>query len=260
MTAINGFLQRDRGFLMADGAFYLSDGTPMGFGSKIVSIPKLHAAIAARGYSLIAPTIAMEMAIKYADFDDMLDRVDDDLTAWEGAQRDFLHVVGFPHFELHMMGWSKREARPRYACWTNRREDEDDKVEGLHEEPGCLVSPYLMPDQELKELPKLGVFMGAPGFLDSFDPIRHGVPIMQAQRRDVDELDGHEENGKVCIVGGHIEVTEIDEAGISQRVVHRWADQTGVLVEPEALSPKDVLRARIAARNARVAASEEQAA
>ncbi|WP_156418081.1 hypothetical protein [Aureimonas sp. AU4] len=253
MTAINAFLRRDRGVLMTDGAFYSAAGVPLGFGSKTVSIPNLHMAIAARGCSAIAPSLAHHMSIGFRDIDDVAGRGEEFLGGWALGAAEFLANAGFPDFELHMMGWSAKDERPRHLVFTTRAGG-DWKAGELTEIEGYVLCPYLEDNEAFEALPKLGLFVSDPQFCETFDPKMHGVPIMMAQRRQIDELDGHEENGRVSVVGGHVEVTEITADGISQRVLHRWADQVGVaMTEPEALSPKDVLRARIAERNRRVA-------
>jgi hypothetical protein len=68
----------------------------------------------------------------------------------------------------------------------------------------------------------------------------------------------------ISLVGGHITLTEVSKDGVSQRVVHRWADEPGVPIEPEPFQKSAIhspeldraaaKRARKAAKLAKVAA------
>lgn len=248
MTAINAFLRRDRGFLMADGAFYTATGVPMGFGNKIVQIPELRAAVAARGYAGIAPALAQGFLATYRTFDDLAEGAQSALAEWAEQNAPMLELFGFPDFEFHVMGWSEKLGRPRHFVFAYRPGAEGDRA--LVETTDLVLCPSLDDAEAFETLPKLGVYVMHPQFAETFDPERDGVPIMVSQRRQLDELDGHDEVGRVCIVGGHVEVVEISADGVSQRIVHRWSDEAGTIVEPEALSSRDVLRARIQRRNA----------
>lgn len=83
------------------------------------------------------------------------------------------------------------------------------------------------------ELRYVGVDLGRfDDLIRTFDATRHGLPIMEAQRRDMDQMDGDENGAALSLVGGHMVATEITSDGITQRVVHRWADEVGVPIQP----------------------------
>lgn len=263
MTAINAFLRRERGFLMTDGAFYDETGMPLGFGSKVFAIPNLNAVIAARGFAGICPLIAPNLSVRFASFDEMVENVEPDLVRFADENAQHLEAVGFPDFELHIMGWSEKHRRPRHFMFgTREQEDEDDDPPfTLVENDSYVVAPPITDDERFRVLPQLGVFLGMPEFTEDmktkFDPVLHGVPIMQAQRRSLDTFVGRDGDNVLCSVGGHIAVAEVGPDGVSQRILHRWPDVAGQPATPTTVSAKNLSeqKARFEQRNREVRAA-----
>lgn len=237
MTAINIFLRRDRAVLMTDGAFYLPDGQIIGFGNKALPIPNLNAAIAVRGLQKVVADFALDFSIRYQSFDDMVDRVGDDLSEWQDTRERDAGYTSWADVDLYLVGWSDREERPRAFNFQTRDTGNEYAVGEVEEVEGFTVGPYPEPKEWFVNLRSIGVDLCPDDAMRRFDPIRHGLPIMEAQRRmmvDPSEM-GSAFTGTVpmSLVGGHVTVTEITKGGISQRTVHRWNDGVGVPIAPE---------------------------
>ena len=63
---------------------------------------------------------------------------------------------------------------------------------------------------------------------ETFDPVRDGVRIMEAQRRTMHPVPKGKVGDMHSIVGGFVHHVVIDRSGETrQRIIHRWPDQRG---------------------------------
>ncbi|HEV7417679.1 MAG TPA: hypothetical protein VGN98_16095 [Tianweitania sediminis] len=234
MTAINAVLKRDRAILMTDASLYDPDGTVVAFGMKAVAIPNLKAAIAVRGAQKVAALLAMEMACTYRDFDHLLERAPDDMPRFYDSVILHLADIGMQNIDVLIVGWSDQDRTAKGFAFTSQPEDGDDECEELD---SWALAPWPS-DDERENLQAIGARPEFNWTAESFDPIRHGIPIMEAQRR-MRIVPGDPEAGAepIHIVGGNILLTEVTADGITQRIVHRWEDDCpGEPIRPAAFS------------------------
>jgi hypothetical protein len=91
--------------------------------------------------------------------------------------------------------------------------------------------PFLY-EEEQAELAMVGSRPAKDFSQTSFDPLYHGVQIMECQRRQAYDTPW---GAKGHIVGGHILMTEIRPGSVTQRVIHQWSDKVGERIIPEPL-------------------------
>lgn len=224
MTAINAILKRDRAIMMTDAALYSPSGDIIGFGQKAFAIPSLKAAIAVRGAQKVAALLAMEMAMVYKSFDHLLADAEDDLRKFCDASFMHLSDLGMSDIDIVVVGWSDA-ANCAKGCSYNTVTDEFELIDGWE------ISPF--PADERENLRAVGAVAELHWTESTFDPIRHGIPYMEAQRRLLCDV-----NGRLTrIVGGHILLTEITREGVFQRVIHHWDDEIGQPISPAAFVP-----------------------
>jgi hypothetical protein len=143
------------------------------------------------------------------------------------------HGTMQPDFDLVAVGWSTSRNAPASYLITSH-----DRVVGrgltsnawqLLELPEVLIAPPIAEAQIATTGWKV------PYSVESFRPDIDGIPLLQAQRlsrRELDERSGI--HGHVHVVGGFIQVTTVSAGGVNSRVVHRWPDQVGRRIEPQA--------------------------
>ncbi|MGP2493506.1 hypothetical protein ACTDI4_17985 [Mesorhizobium sp. PUT5] len=230
MTAVNVFLRRDRGFVMTDAAMYLSDGTVVGFGQKAVAMPGLNSVIACRGSQMATALIAMDLAIQFRTFDEMAESASVFLRNWHDSNLIALANIGAQDINVIVAGWSEEFGRPMGFCFDSRTDDFDT----MDSADDWWVTSPCVSDEEERNLHSIGCELEVDVRGANFDPIRHGIPYMEAQRRM--KIDGYSDISEdaISLVGGNILLSEITQHGISQRVIHSWPDEIG---EPIAAQP-----------------------
>lgn len=233
MTAINIFLQEKRAVVMTDALFIdFRTGRPVMIQDKCAVAPGTAMVVAARGDWRVPQGIAADLARYYANIDQLIEDEGDSVRSLYDA---WLHGSGlevmFAPVQIMVVGWSEEFGRPRGALvhladtWAFA---EIDPAEGM-------AAP-LPDDRELDRLAALGVEPGSDWDLLSFDPLAHGVPFMEAQRRMKLPLP----NGtgrQVHSVGGHILLTEVTADGVRQEIIHRWEDSLGEPIAPAGFKP-----------------------
>ena len=225
MTATNIFLKRDRAVLMTDAAVYTAQGLVIGFGQKAVAMPTLKAAVAVRSVQRTTGMLAMDMSVAFQTFDQFLASGEAYLDTIVPQLAEFL-PEGLEHAQILIVGWSDERNGPVGVFYDTQAEDRFGAVDGY------VMAP-LPDDDEWRNLNLVGCDIDNNLKLSDFDPIRHGIPLMEAQRRmkiiptaaDMDE--------GIAIVGGHILLTEVTRDGVQQRVIHRWNDEAYENIQPE---------------------------
>ena len=74
MTCINAAARGPRGYLLTDTAGYDLSGIVERFVSKIITLPHIGVALAARGAMASLPVIALEVCKGVASFDELIER------------------------------------------------------------------------------------------------------------------------------------------------------------------------------------------
>lgn len=222
MTAMNVILGSTKAFVLSDSVMYRSNGVIDSFGLKTV-VATGGAAIAVRGDYRLAPALAEAFEDAYSSIDDvMIDECRNLCERYDQTVEEF--GDGTPaHAQFTITGWSEDEGKPIGVIVTL-----DDEGWSFSRIDGGLCAP-LPGATELSQLGLLGLAPGEDWQPDDFDPMKHGVPMLEAQRRM--KLTISPTSGKVHAVGGDVTLTTVTEDGITQEVIHRWDDQIGSRIE-----------------------------
>lgn len=235
MTAINVITQRSRVAILTDTAGYGSDGVVQCFFAKCVAIPHLRAAVATRGSSLAGTLYATSLGAMFQTFDDMIA----DGKALEAIYDGAFHQLsrsGETEIDLFVSGWSERLNRP-VSIATASSDRHGFEPWSIQQCEPIMAAPTVPEDMLIAagfDLDRIGP--------ETFDPVRHGVMLMQAQRRLTLYPTTGADTEPCCLVGGQAVLTEIRADGVSQRVIHRWPDRIG-----ERMSPNETFAAAPAA-------------
>ncbi|MEX6508936.1 hypothetical protein [Jiella sp. M17.18] len=228
MSALNLIIGRERAFLLTDSLLYLASGEVTGFARKCEIAPKAKIAVAARGDHRLPLSFALAVDDDYGCIDDLI------ADAGEGVfwrysatlQRfnDRLHLDFMQ--QLAFAGWSQAEGRPMGVSMIL---GQDESFEVVRD---GIASPLPGP-AELDQLHALGAEPGEDWMPDTFDPIRHGLPYLEAQRRMIIETRWGDDGNKAHVIGGELTLTTITRDCIDQRVIHSWPDEIGKVIVPE---------------------------
>ncbi len=222
MTAVNVFLRRDRAVMMTDAALYTKDGEVVGFGQKAVALPGLRAVISCRGALMALALLAPQFPIRYRSYDDMAERASDDLRSWYDETMSVLADGGFRDVQVVVAGWSEKQDAPAGFFF--------DTINGVFETIKEAVTGPVLDEVEQRNLSSIGCNVPDDAPRYGVDPIRQGIPYMEAQRRMMVHSGDIAE--PLRVVGGHILLSEVTRDGVSQRIVHRWNDEVGELIRP----------------------------
>jgi hypothetical protein len=238
MSVVNVFNTGTRIFMMTDSSHYNADCEIVEFASKAYTIDCWNGAVSGRG-NLWGPQTVQLLADEYGSFDDFIDLSADRL-------RDMFHefeaIGGFTAqslMEITVIGWSEREDAPRIFM--------------LNSEPTETRDAFVWTDLEewttgpalgVKGLYRLHRDRIEPGHdyqVADFDPHKHGLPIMEVQRRTKTESEYVPGEPFHCI-GGQVWLTELTREGVKQSVLHDWKDEVGLPISPELDKPESELR------------------
>lgn len=156
-------------------------------------------------------------------YDELWQHRDQIFRSWYERNAANLHTLGHPGFDIVVVGWSDKIDGP--AGFHFGVLNEEILLQDLDE---WGASPELS-DAEDANLHSIGCEIGVDVSHNNFDPVRHGIPFMEAQRRMPISYGGQ----RLHIVGGHIMASEVTRDGVSQRIIHRWPDEPGEPIRPE---------------------------
>jgi hypothetical protein len=237
MTAINVVRQKRAVHIISDGVVCDHNGIVCEIGPNAFALPHLPAALAIRGASHFMPFLSHRLSRECHSFDDLLIKI---VRAAQEVHMSFpmaLGNLGFgsiePDFDLVAVGWSNSRAAP-----TGYLVSSHDRVVArgltanawqLIELPDVLIAPPIAEHQ----ITATG--WQVPYSADSFRPDIDGLALLKAQRlsrRAADASFGA--RGYVYVVGGFVQVTSVSSNGVNSEIVHRWPDELGRRIEPEA--------------------------
>lgn len=238
MTAINIIHQTDRIHIMSDAVWYAPDGVVKRLAPKVHLLPHVVSVIASRGGGSQLANMFVEFICKgetpVSDFDE--------LVVVGGMAVEKIHSMmasnglffdDSPDMDLIFCGWSpQKRAFESYVIPTAHRD-------GFDEAGVKPFVPNRLPEIAIVPVPGAAEFTAAgwtePESADSFDPMTHGVRLMEAQRLVVGPMDnGAGKNGVMGHgVGGFLQLTTITRDEIASRVIHRWPDKIGERIKPE---------------------------
>lgn len=231
MTAINLIRQRRRACIMTDGAGYDINGVVRAFYQKVATIAHLRAAVAVRGSAVAPMLFAAEFGARFRTFDELVEQGGSVAEAVYDGNFGAITWSGHVELELFLAGWSESRNRPE-TYWLVSDDSHSRAALGVNAWEFIEAEPFQVAPVPTPEL------LAAQNFdvtdIERVDPVRDGLKVMEAQRRFVGEMqtDGIA-RGPVSAVGGFVNLTEIREDGISQRIIHRWNDIIGQRINPE---------------------------
>ncbi|WP_062216624.1 hypothetical protein [Aureimonas sp. D3] len=234
MTAVNVVFAKDRVYLLTDGAGYTQLGMPIGFVQKAITVPSLHAVISSQGQAAGIGLAAQILSTNFKDFDHLTDDIERKLYAEYRLHCEQFSGVPITPFRLLIAGWSKADNCPKGFAFDSTNET-GEMFSWLDNNPGgWAIIPALSDEEESNLVAQNVMTPGGVDFVGRFNPIRHGIPLMEAQRRMPMAPLTSETGEGVSIIGGYILCSEINAEGITQKIIHRWKDDVGRMIEPDA--------------------------
>jgi hypothetical protein len=219
MTAIIVGQEADAIHIFTDGALVADDGKLLGAIQKVHLVGHLPAVVAGAG-SPLWPSWLYVDACRCSSFDQLIDDLVSILRSYE---RNIDNAPGgaqlSKEFEIFVAGYS--DLRGRLECFKVRNHEKGGSGENwqLAEVEGDV----LMPSPSASALESIQWHGGTP--LVSVD----GPQIMLAQRLTPGPYpDG---KGHGCVVGGFLQHTVLTPDNVTSRVVHRWSDEVGKLLD-----------------------------
>ncbi|MTW16100.1 hypothetical protein GJ689_07750 [Rhodoplanes serenus] len=220
MSALVGFLQRDRVHLAVDGANYTADGTIGSFGDKAMVLPHLGMAIAARGVVWLLPALVSGISLAFASFDEAAGELSDFLRDLIERNRSVIDLnPNGAAYEVAAAGWSSADGPSLVVV----------KSYGSDAWKTQHVGAYLAPcDGTL--LDELATRGAHPEQLADADPVAAAQTIIHEQRRRAWVGPA----GETQAIGGFVALTTCGRDEITTRIVKRWPqDRVGERIRAE---------------------------
>ncbi|AMB48420.1 hypothetical protein [Methylobacterium sp. AMS5] len=233
MSGIVVFESSQRVTMLTDLSLYQPDGTIVAFEPKAFPVDSWDGAISGRG-DRAGINVALDLAERYGSFDEFVARSAPEIERWHRAATA-LAGGGQTVIEIHVIGWSELADRPRAFVLCSPIECHTDETayvwRGHDAEDGCFY--HAMGATELWRLHRQGAEPRVDFDAETFDPIRHGIPLMEAMRRGRgDAAYGSNIAGR-HLVGGAVVLTVVDRDGARQGMIHGWPDDTvGEPIQP----------------------------
>jgi hypothetical protein len=234
MSVVNVVCQPQCAIVLTDGATYSADGIIRGLGQKVFTATSWPGLVAGRGTAIATVILGQALSWRFSTFDQAVAGV-------QNALPELVALYGLDQSdELILAGWSEdRSQAESYVIYTG-----DDLPEGMDEDDldklvqaGGIRPPAAF---ELIKLPAVvaGPLLGAEiteasGYRginanDDYEKVISGLRLLiECQRHDNFIGDG----GK-HLVGGFAQLTTVWPDKIEQRILHRWPDVIGELINP----------------------------
>lgn len=209
-------------FAADDGVFYGPDGRLRGFGSKILLMPESSSVIVAQGMGLLLPALRFEIGFRATDFDLVTEALP---ASFESIIVGLRRESGVEtNGALYVGGYSP--ARERFETYAIGSKPDRDTLpftlrptayaEGSPWPDAALTARYGLDDPEIVASP----FDIAARFLAC---ARHVACPMD-----------RDPTVSAFQVGGFAQVAMVTVEGCSTQIIHRWPDQVGEFIDPDA--------------------------
>lgn len=239
MSVCNILVNSSRGFLLSASAVYDGQGRLVADYVDPV-LTSWAGVVSCRG------TIWMKLALtvigdRYGSFDEFIARSGPEI---EREHRDAIAegvIYGAQKLaEGYVVGWSEQANRPRAFRMLAMQERPTDVA--FDDDSPPYVWCEIADDGGMWATPDINMGMNwrlfregaSPDFSytpDEFDPLRHGLPLLQLQRRRKIACPGLRE--PLHIVGGDAMVSIVAREGVTQECLHSWGDRIGETIVPE---------------------------
>lgn len=227
MSCLTIFARGDRALMLTDTAGTDSQFIVRGWAGKVATSPHRKLAMTVQGAAEALPTFVDRLTLEVGDLDAIVkhgaevlaDEHDANMMRWSDN-------AGSPEFRLGLVGWS--EDRQRFEAWLIQ------SMAALGVQPFTFVRRELMLAPMLHESDLATLRIPQDGATFASDAQEQLLRIIKLQRRFPQTVAIPGGEVQRYGIGGEVIATELTPAGISQRVIHRWADK---LDEPIQLEP-----------------------
>ncbi|MDP4022343.1 hypothetical protein Q8W71_06890 [Methylobacterium sp. NEAU 140] len=241
MSAVNVICGSRRACVLTDASLYDGSGTIVAFALKAHAVDSWNGVITGRGANW-GSLYAAELAETFGSFDEFVSRSAPVIeTAHRAALAEWMSsdVKGQSFIEVHVIGWSERRDRPEayVLCSPSAFLDAEEPTyvwRSLEEEGGIFHCAHLN-GGEMWQLHRQSAEEGVDWTVETFDPVRHGIPLMEAQRRQPADTRAGEGAAGKHVIGGELWLTVVDREGVRQGVIHEWPDRVGEPIRPAPL-------------------------
>jgi hypothetical protein len=231
--------------MLTDASIYQPDGTIVAFEEKAFPVASWNGAISGRGNCWWATVLTIAEA--QGSFDAFVAQSAPIIEREHKAAITRGELHGQTMIEVHVVGWSEREDRAKgYVLQSpNGLEDEFSRPRYVwcdHDDgEGGMFRCHQETIRENWILHRQGAEPGEDYDAGSFDPVRHGIPLMEMQRRGRADARLGPFAG-MHVIGGHILLTVVDREGTRQGVIHEWPDVVGEPIRPAPLVEASLAR------------------
>lgn len=212
MTAFLAVKQTGRVHLLTDGACYDADGTMAAVGNKVIELPKASAAVTLRGLQEPGPMLADAFG-EFKSFDALIARAPGILTRVKKHWRDICPI----DWEAMIVGVSQAGVSEIHFCPIGGEltaVDDGYYAAGPQPTARTYIESGFVPFDDLS----------------TFDPVTHGVPVMEAFRRTRAACPGLEDD--LYGVGAFIAHTLVERDSTATKIIHLWPDVLGEKIDP----------------------------
>ncbi len=215
MSAVNIIRRKRHGredgiVLLTDGAWYTSEGIVQAIASKILVLPHIPAAIAARGPVALQPLL-FGIAYPCRDFEDLL-------TSLKNFED---HLVSFVKSNSNVDNPLLDQFEVLIAGYSHERKGFETYVTANYQSLTLLSGDQVSPPPDAAIIKQSGWQIPA---LNRFDADRDGLRLMDCQRAI----------GPPHVVGGFVQKTIVERDGVRSSIIHTWPDEVGRKINPEA--------------------------
>lgn len=216
MSAVNIMRGTEEILLWTDAASYLADGTVGSFGGKVIPLPHLNCAMAARAPRLFGPLIADHLGGTFETFDALVEGFAAEVQAATIVHASLFRLCTLgADFELYVAGWSESRQRPESYILTNTTRHEGLPAWTLSELQPLSIAPW---DEDLAGRVEAEFAGGVTGN----DPVDVGMRLIELQRTvKAVPVEGY---GEMHGVGGFCQLTVIKPHGITMQVLRWWPE------------------------------------
>lgn len=218
MTALNCFLDKNAAHFFTDGAVYdAKTATVQGFMSKVFPLPRYGAAFGVSGNAPVGLLLIGALAdTSFRDFDDLADNLAE--TIGEYVVKSAPTGIQWGTFNVVLAGWSIRDDKPRAVLFSSAARDGN-------------------PKNFAKPITRFQSPMVTPAFeFDRENAAKCGARLVNDQRSNKFSPDdpSHGPAGGIYGIGGFLQYTRVSRDGVEIKVLDRWPDKIGEVIDPHA--------------------------
>lgn len=219
MTATAIFASPDAVTILSDSASHDGDWIVREFGSKQLIRPAARWAMTAAGPGAVLDAMAAMLGHMMT-----LDAV---VTSLADAGHDLHRELSaanpaFPHGPEFVVVVGGFLANGVGSAWIMTSQT----AYGLEAFVPINVRAFARPEASTEQLAALGI--DDTGAQERLGPVEFGRRLIIAMRRTGFDADGR----RVSNIGGYVEATTITVGGVETRIVHRWPDRLGEMIDP----------------------------